>query len=68
MKIGVLSNGRTTVSGTVCEGSTPSTPECIYRKEYKRPYRLVRSRTPPSHGGDSGSNPGRAKFYKASFF
>lgn len=26
MHFGVSSNGRTAVSGTVCEGSTPSTP------------------------------------------
>jgi hypothetical protein len=56
--IGALSNGRTTDSGSVCEGSTPSAPDNFW------PYRLAWSRTLPSHGSDSGSNPDRANHRK----
>lgn len=53
-----MCNGSTTDSGSVCEGSTPSAPAVLW------PYRLAWSRTPPSHGGDSGSNPDRANEIK----
>lgn len=51
---GVSSNGRTADSGSVSEGSTPSTPAW--------PYRLT-VRTPDSHSGNRGSIPLRASNY-----
>ena len=67
--VGVSSNGRTAVSGAVCEGSTPSTPanfpldtagkSGILAKRVKWLRRLA-VRTPPFQGGGRRFEPGRS--------